>query len=123
MTLWPPFRLAGILGKRVKEKKLFQISMYPKRYHAVDFTNGILFIKLNFQKSDNDSSTKQIPFRNIISMQKPGVQEESYIMRNDCAQPYKYPMFLKTTERDYQLYANSLHDRSLWIAAFEYISK
>ena len=38
-----------------------------------------------------------------------------------CSIKFKYPFFVKTTERLFELYASTTEERTMWIAGFNYV--
>jgi len=72
-------RLEGNMAKKVSEKKLFQKSSYPIRYHIIDFNSSMLIIKKDADTNENDKNNKIILFRDIISTYIPGDDDECQI--------------------------------------------
>ena len=65
----------GYLRKRVQEVKFFQRNIFPKRYHIIDFTKALYYIKSSPDTNDCDK-IRRIPFRDIKEAYMPGPNKE-----------------------------------------------
>ena len=85
-----------MIRKKVKSIKLFQRSLFPKRFFIIDFSAAEIMIKKT-KEEKNQKYIIQIPFRNILSLED---------MDYDSWGPddAKYCFKVMTTERPYWLY-------------------
>ena len=81
----------------------------------------MIFVKKDRGGSDDDSCTKQIPFRSLLKVSLPDEREEKSIQANDAQKPWLYAFFVATTDRIYTLYACSEQHRACWDSALRYI--
>jgi UDP-galactopyranose mutase len=63
-----------------------------------------------------------IPFRNIKESFLPLPEYEEKI-KKICSKKYNFPFFVKTVDRLFELYASEEKERTLWMAAFDYLIK
>ena len=66
------FKMEGYLKKQVSEVKLFQTTLFPKRYFVIDYASATIFIKSSKKLSDDPSDKcKHLPFRSILEVYMP----------------------------------------------------
>ena len=110
------YKMHGYLKKFVEKVKLFQMSLYPKRYFVIDFQLAILQIQKDKKVKFDDPNNKKVLFRDILDCYLPK-KDVSY----DLPGKWKHVFYLKTTERIYILCAKCEEDRNMWMAGFRYI--
>lgn len=113
------YSMQGYLKKRVQKLKFWQKGEYNKRFFILDFTIANIQIKTTKEET-NKENIKKVPFRNIISCYLPNAKSEERI-RQVCSKTYRFPFFLKTLDRMYELCSSSEEERNMWIAGFSYI--
>jgi len=62
--------MKGLLRKFVDKVKIFQKTMYPKRFFIIDFRAAILYIK-NDENTVDTNKIKEIPFCEILECYLP----------------------------------------------------
>ena len=85
----------------------------------MDFTVATIQIK-NTREEKNLDKIKHIPFRNIIDLILPSDLDEKVILCR-CSKTYKFPFFLHTIDRKFELCASSENERKMWMSGFNYI--
>lgn len=108
--------MQGYLKKFVEKVKLFQMSLYPKRYFFIDFQLALMYIQKSSTQNQKDKDVKKILFRDILDCYLP--------KRNvslDLPGDWKHVFYLKTNERTFILCAKCQDDRNMWMSGFRYI--
>lgn len=65
---------------------------------------------------------KIIPFRNITECFLPTAKYEEGAQKI-CSKKYKYPFFINTVDRMYELYTSQDDERQMWVTCFMYLIK
>jgi len=100
------YKMEGTLKKYVEKVKLFQMTLYPKRYFIIDFTSANIYIKhdeltkIN-QKEQNAKRVKVIPFRSIQDSYMPGNE----VPQSSLPKGWKFIFYVQTIDRVYCLCA------------------
>lgn len=116
------YKMEGYLKKFVKQVRIFQRSLYPKRYFVIDFTIAKIFVKQDKSctigpKEGSNSKVKVIPFRSIKDCYLSTVKlDKSTVPKN-----WQNVFYVQTIERLYVLCAKNEEDLKMWMAGFKYI--
>ena len=103
--------MEGWLKKFVETIRLFQITIYPKRYFEIDFQTAEIYIKhdpsaihnpVGWQK-EHKSNVKSIPFRSVLDCYTPGDE----LNKVSLPKKWTFPFYLITIERKFVLCAPS----------------
>ena len=107
----------GFLKKFVKSIKLFQKSLYYKRYFVLDHTARKMRVH---QTNDPHSEYKLFEYKDILGIQ---VKKETLEDKMAIHERWSFEFQLNTAKRMFTLYAPSQDERNLWIHTFTWIIK
>ena len=114
------YKLQGYLKKRVSEVKLFQTKVFPTRYYIIDFATAQLLMMS--KATDKEQDRVIIPFRSIKESFLP-LPEYEVKIKKICSKKYNFPFFVRTVDRLFELYSSQDSERTVWMAAFDYLIK
>ena len=86
----------------------------------IDFATAQLTI--TNKPNDKEPDRVIIPFRNIKESFLP-LPEYEVKIKKICSKKYNHPFFVKTVDRLFELYASQENERTLWMAALDYLIK
>ena len=115
--------MEGHLRKFVEKVKVFQRSLHPKRFFAIDFTIASVVISPDkptaeeMKKMDLNKDWIVMPFRDILECYPPMQVIDGRSLPNN----WPFPFYLKTVHRLYILCARTANERKMWIAGFRYV--
>ena len=118
--------MEGTLRKFVEEVKIFQRSVYPKRFFSIDFSiasivvSKILFNDKCVMTNPNNvdkTSQKVIPFRDFQDCYLPKCD----IKGSSLPKTWQWPFYVQTLDRLYVLCAKTEQERSIWMSGFRYV--
>lgn len=89
--------------------KMFNLSIFPKRYFVINFKFARLII---YHNKEDEKSGKTILFRDILSCED---------TKGKNTKDGTSPFIIKTSERQYILVAPTSMEKQIWIDAFSYI--